>query len=86
MCVGESKASVCVCMGEQSECVYVCVCVGWARQACPAGLEIQSVHSMLDLLVYQICDLIYQICDLIYIKRLSCLFVCLSVCVFVCPN
>ena len=33
----------------------MCVCVGGrARQACPAGLETQSVHSTLDLLVYQI--------------------------------
>ena len=49
VCVGASKASTCMCRGEQR----VCVCRRRARQACPAGLETQSVHSTLDLLVFE---------------------------------
>ena len=50
-CVGSIKGSVCMCMcrGEQSERVLACVCRD--EQTCPTGLETQSVHSTLDLLV-----------------------------------
>ena len=41
----DKNVNVCVCV-----CVCLCVCVRGMRQASPAGLETQSVHSTLDLL------------------------------------